>query len=571
MDARPWHSRYDPGVPSSVQTEPRILPDLLRDAAARFGERDALRFLGARVRYAELDAAASRFAGSLGALGLPRGARVAIQLPNLPQTAIAFLGTLRAGDVAVMTNPLAMPPEIEQQWADAGCEAAVVADFLWPKLAPLRGRLPVREWIVASIPEYLTFPRKQIAPLKLRRAKPPLTADVPREPGVRRFRALVDRSPAAGPVEPPGLDDLAALQFTGGTTGASKGAMLTHGNFAHQAQQLVAWMPELVPGNEVFLGALPFFHVFGLTVGLILPIALGATIVVEPNPRDIGRLIGAVNRHRVSIFPIVPAMVHAIARHPRARKLEVGSLKLCVSGSAPLPEETLRRFEEITGGRVVEGYGLTEASPVTHVNPTRGRRKVNHIGMPLPDTDCRVVSTEDGASDVPAGAEGELLLRGPQVMKGYWNRPQETAEALRDGWLHTGDLAAMDAEGYFRIVGRKKDMIVVGGFKVYPDEVDRTLAEHRDVMESATIGLPDDRRGEIVKSFVVLREGVSLDPETLRAFCRERLAAYKIPREIEIRASLPKSSVLKVLRRELVEEELRKRRQVADAGGRPDR
>jgi long-chain acyl-CoA synthetase len=298
--------------------------------------------------------------------------------------------------------------------------------------------------------------------------------------------------------------------------------------------------------------------VFGLTVGLMLPVALGATMIVEANPRDIGRLIAAV-RQGVTVFPIVPALAHAIAGDPRAARLETRSLKLCVSGSAPLPEQTLVRFEQATGARIVEGYGLTEASPVTHVNPTQGVRKINTIGMPLPETDCRLVSAEDGASPVPLGTEGELLVRGPQVMRGYWKRPDETAEAIRDGWLHTGDLASVDEDGYFRIVGRKKDMIVVGGFKVYPDEVDRTLVEHEDVVEAATIGVPDERRGETVKSFVVLRAGAAFDAEALKAFCRERLAAYKVPREVDARESLPKSSVLKILRRELLEEELRRR------------
>lgn len=564
MEPRPWHRHYDPGVPPSIDAEPVSVPELLRRTAQRFGRHDALRFRNARLTWTELDLAVDRFAAALVGLGVTRGTRVAIQLPNLPQTIIAFLGTLRARGVAVMTNPLAMPPEIERQWTDAGCEVGIVADFLWEKIAPLQPRLPVREWIVASIPEYLPFPVRQIAPFMLRRATPPLVADVPRAANVHRFRAFLDEGPAsangasrAAPL--PALDDLAALQYTGGTTGVSKGAALTHGNFAAQAQQLAAWMPELVPGEEVFLAALPFFHVFGLTVALILPVGLGATMIVEPNPREVSRLIDAVNRHHVTIFPIVPALVHSIASHDHAGRLQVRSIKLCVSGSAPLAEDTLRRFEEMTGGRIVEGYGLTEASPVTHVNPSRGPRKINHIGLPLPDTDCRIVSMDDGRTEMPVGVEGELLIRGPQVMRGYWNRPEETGGALRDGWLHTGDLAIVDAEGYFRIVGRKKDMIVVGGYKVYPDEVDRALAEHPDVVESATIGVPDERRGEIVKSFVVLRGGATTTVDTLRVFCRERLAAYKIPREIELREALPKSSVLKILRRELLDEEMRRR------------
>jgi long-chain acyl-CoA synthetase len=286
---------------------------------------------------------------------------------------------------------------------------------------------------------------------------------------------------------------------------------------------------------------------------------VGASMVLVPNPRETKRMIESINRFHVTIFPIVPAMVVGINRDPHARRLNVKSLKMCVSGSAPLAGDTLQAFEKLTGGRIVEGYGLTEASPVTHVNPNDGKRKIGHIGLPLPDTDCRIVSADDGESDVPAGEPGELLLRGPQVMRGYWNRPDETAQTLQDGWLRTGDLATVDEEGYFRIVGRKKEMIVAGGYNIYPDEVDGVLMEHPDVVECATIGVPCERRGETVKSFVVLRTPGSVDAEALQAFCRERLAAYKIPREIEFRDGLPKSSVLKILRRELVEEEKRKR------------
>jgi long-chain acyl-CoA synthetase len=274
-------------------------------------------------------------------------------------------------------------------------------------------------------------------------------------------------------------------------------------------------------------------------------------------------MIDSINRRRVSVFPIVPAMVNGINAHPRARRLDVSTLKLCVSGSAPLPGDTLRQFERITGGHIVEGYGLTEASPVTHVNPCEGRRKDGHIGLPLPDTDCRIVSADDAKTEVAVGEPGELLIRGPQVMKGYWNAPADTAAALRDGWLYTGDLATVDDEGYFRIVGRKKEMILAGGYNIYPDEVDRVLMEHPDIVECATIGVPDPRRGETVKSFVVLRPGSRTTDEQVVAFCRERLAAYKVPREIEFRDDLPKSSVLKILRKDLRAEELKKR---ADAG-----
>jgi long-chain acyl-CoA synthetase len=309
----------------------------------------------------------------------------------------------------------------------------------------------------------------------------------------------------------------------------------------------------------VFLSALPFFHVFGLTVAMSLPVRVASEMVLLPNPRDIARLIDCINKHHVTIFPVVPAMVHGINHHPKAKTLEVKTLKMCVSGSAPMPEDTLRHFEKLTGGRIVEGYGLTEASPVTHVNPNRGKRKVNTIGLPIPDTDCRIqpLATEADADTKAEGdGSGELLIRGPQVMQGYWNRPDETADTLKDGWLHTGDLAVMDDEGYFRIVGRAKEIIICSGYKVYPDEVDRALIEHPDILESATIGIPDEKRGESVKSFVVLRPGAKVSERELRDFCRDKLAAFKIPRQVAFRKELPKSAALKILRRQLLEEEL---------------
>jgi long-chain acyl-CoA synthetase len=576
MEPRIWHRAYDDAVPAGLTLEDRTLPEFLRDSARRFPDAIAIRFMNGTLRYAELDAQVDRFAAALIRFGAEHGDRVAIQLPNLPQAVIAFFGTLRAGAVAVMTNPLYTPREIIHQWTDADCRIAVTTDFLFAdRIDAIRADVPVREWIVASIPEYLRFPLNLLAPLKLRRAH--LMADVPDEPNVHRFRELMagpataaaggrERRDAlaavvgdAGSAPAARGTDLAALQYTGGTTGVSKGAMLTHANLSAQVQQLRAWLPSIEPGKEVFLCALPFFHVFGLSVAMNLPVVSAAAMVLLPNPREVRRMIDSINRYRVTVFPVVPAMVNGINAHPRAGRLDVTSLKICVSGSAPLAGDTLRRFEEISGGRIIEGYGLTEASPVTHVNPAAGRRKEGHIGLPLPDTDCRIVSVDDDVSEVPAGEAGELVIRGPQVMAGYWNRPDETENALRDGWLYTGDLATVDAEGYFRIVGRKKEMIVAGGYNVYPDEVDRVLMEHDDILECATIGVPDERRGETVKSFVVLRPGRSVTPKQIEAFCRERMAAYKIPREIEFRRDLPKSSVLKILRKDLREEELRRR------------
>jgi long-chain acyl-CoA synthetase len=352
------------------------------------------------------------------------------------------------------------------------------------------------------------------------------------------------------------MDDLAVLQYTGGTTGVSKAAVLTHRNLGYNVQQCRAWMTTLNEGNDVILAALPYFHIFGLTVCMNLCVWLGANIVVMPNPRDIPALIKATAKHRVTLFPGVPAMFHNINVHPAAAKADMSSVKGIFSGSAPLPVDTMKRFEALTGGIIIEAFGLTETSPGTHVNPMFGARKPGTVGLPISDTDSRIVDMDDGVTEKGVGEEGELIIKGPQVMQGYWNRPDETALVLKDGWLYTGDLAVADEQGYVSIVGRKKDMIVCGGYNVYPDEVDRVLTDHDDVLEAATIGIPDPRRGETVKSFVVRRPGSALDEDGVVAWCKELLAAYKVPKLVEFRDELPKSAMLKLLRRELRDQEI---------------
>jgi long-chain acyl-CoA synthetase len=436
----------------------------------------------------------------------------------------------------------------------------VLADYVYDqKVRELRSSLSVRHYVVASIPEYLGFPLKLLAPLKLRRSSPPLVAKVQYGPEVHSFRRLVRSTPPEVPAADVALEDLAVLQYTGGTTGVSKGAMLTHQNLSFNAQQVRAWFAGLRQGEEVLLVALPLFHVFGLTVAMNFSVLTATKMVLQADPRDVARLVRNIERQGVTIFPAVPAMFNAINHYRGIDSADLSSVTACFSGSAPLPLDVLQRFEELTGSVIVEGFGMTETSPVTHVNPLGGKRKVGTIGVPVPDTDARLVDVETGDAEVSPGSEGELVVRGPQVMRGYWGREEATAEAIRDGWMHTGDLAVQDEDGYFRIVGRKKDMILCGGYNVYPDEVDDVLMAHEAILEAATIGVPDERRGELVKSFVVLKAGAKLTAEEVETHCRANLAAYKIPREVEFLDELPKSSVLKVLRRELRERELQKR------------
>ena len=560
MEPRVWHRSYDPGVPPSLAYDPLTLPQFLEQAAARHGDAPAILFHNCRLTYRELKDAVDRLATALAGLGVGPGTRVAIQLPNIPQVVIAYYAALQIGAPAVLTNPLYVPREIEYQWKDSDCRVAIVADFIFEaKIRGIRERLPVEHYIVASIPEYLRFPLNVLARLKLQRAKPPAIARVSRGHGVHFFKELVEATQPNPPQPTIRLDDVATLQYTGGTTGPSKGAVLTHRNLSCNVQQMRAWFPSLAPGKEVVLTALPIFHSFGMTVCMNLSVGIAGAMALVPNPRDIPAVMQTIAKHRATLFPAVPAMYAAIINHPKVKSFDLSSVKRCVSGAAPLPVDTMRRFEELTGAIISEGFGLSETSPVTHSNPLMGRRKPGSIGVPLPDTDAKVVDIETGTQLVPPGETGELALAGPQVMAGYWNKPEETAGMIRDGWLYTGDLARVDEDGYHYIVGRKKDMILCGGFNVYPDEVDRILAGHAAVVEAATIGIPDERRGETVKSFVVLKAGQRATPEELIAYCRENLAPFKVPREIEFRPELPKSTVLKILRRELRDQELKKR------------
>lgn len=567
MDPRPWHRHYDEGVPREIPFRNVTVVDFLAESAAKYPDQPALIFLNARLSYREFKDQVDRFATALAKLGVTPGTRVAIQIPNTPQTVIAYCATLALGAVAVPTNPLYTTREIEHQWGDAGCSVAVVADFIYDsRIKDVRKLLQIEHFVIASIPEYLRFPLNLLAPLKLKRAKPPLMASVEPGPGIHFFRKLIQTTEPRPPTVQLDLDEIATLLYTGGTTGVSKGAMLTHRNLSFNVQQLLAWTPSLMsPGHEVMLTALPLFHSYGLTVAMNLGMALGASLVLLPNPRDIPAVVNHIVKHRVTLAPAVPAMFNAINQHSGIEKLDLSSVKICNSGSAPLPVEVLERFEQLTGGKITEGFGLTETSPVTHSNPIFGTRKIGSIGVPLSSTDAKIVDMEDGTTELPTGKEGELILRGPQVMQGYWNKADETEQTLRNGWLYTGDLAIMDEDGFFFIVGRKKDMILCSGYNVYPDEIDRVLMAHPAILEAATIGVPDEKRGETVKSFVVLAPGEQLSADDVIDYCRENLAAYKAPRIVTFRSELPKSSVLKILRRELRDEELRKLGKTAEA------
>jgi|FaiFalDrversion3_1042247.scaffolds.fasta_scaffold00124_3 long-chain acyl-CoA synthetase len=546
---RPWVRFYDPGVPATLEYPELSLGELLREAARKYGERPALVFFGRRVSFRELDALTDRFAAGLQRLGVQKGTPVSLHLPNCPQFVIAYYGVLKAGGVVVPHNPLYTEREIAHQLQDSGAEVAIALSLTYPRVAAAARGSRVREIVYTGIHEYMPWLLRRLYPLKARRAGQ--WVEVRKGPGVRPFGELL-RDGALRPVEV-GPDDPAVYLYTGGTTGVPKAAILTHRNLVCNCLQTAAWNSDFRPGQERALAVIPFFHSYGMTAVMNYGIWSGVTVILIPR-WDLKMVLEAIRKYRPTMFHGVPTMYMALLNHPGLSRGDLRSVRVCISGAMALPQEVQRRWEEATGGKLVEGYGLTEASPVTHCTPILGHRRPGSIGVPLPDTDARVVDPESGA-DLPPGEVGELVVRGPQVMRGYLNRPEETAVALREGWLFTGDMAWRDPDGFFYIVDRKKEMINVGGLKVYPREVEEVLYRHPAVQEAAAIPAPDPERGEVVKAFVVLRPGMQVSPEELIAHCRRELAPHKVPRRVEFRSELPKSLIGKVLRRVLAEEE----------------
>jgi long-chain acyl-CoA synthetase len=559
----PWLDSYPPGVPEHVDVPAANLAALLDDAARDFPHAPALHFEGRTTSYAQLADQAWRLATALAGLGVGKGTRVGLILPNCPQAVIALFATLRLGATVVQNNPLYTERELAHQLGDAGVEVVVCLDLVYQKVKALRGQTAIREVIVTSVLDELPAIKRALAPYT-KRGKAAGVA-IGRDEPVRRWREVLGSATARLPEAAVDPDrDLALLQYTGGTTGISKGVMLSHANLRANVEQVRAWFPDADPGREVMMAALPFFHVYGLTVCLLLGVRLGAALVLQPR-FNLDGVLAAIDRFRPTLFPGVPTMYVAINNAVEKGGHDLSSIKACLSGAAPLPMEVAERFERFSGGRLVEGYGLSESSPVAIANPIYGKRKAGTIGMPLPDTVARVADPADPARTLPVGEAGELAIAGPQVMLGYWNRPEETAEVLRDGWLLTGDMAVMDEEGYFAIVDRKKDLIIAGGYNVYPREVEEVLSEHPKILEVAVSGVPDAYRGEIVKAFVVLRTGEQATTEEIREFAKARLAAYKVPRAVAFRDELPKTLIGKVLRRALVEEERAKAKAEAEA------
>jgi long-chain acyl-CoA synthetase len=547
-EARSWTRYYPPGVPRNVEIPNLLLPQFIERSVRRWGTRDALVFYGAKWTYERFWQQSERFAAALARDGVRPGDRVALYLPNCPAYPIAFFGALRAGAIVVQVSPLYLGQDLSHLLADAAPKALVTLEFLYPNYSKVRDYARIPKVYVARLRElYPWYLRIGVNPV-LRRQR--LSTAFPTDEEVVAWRQVM-RTP--GRIEPQHADPAttpAVFQYTGGTTGRPKAAVLSHRNLVANVVQSDSWNVTRRPGEEVTVAVIPCFHIYGLTIALLMGLFEGGTIVLQVRP-DLHELLRLIDRYRPTQLPGVPTLYRGLIDRPDLAKYRLRSIRYCLSGSAPLPVDVARRFEALTGAKLIEGYGLSESSPATHANPVEGERRAGSIGIPLPDTDQRVVALDDPGRVLGPDEAGELEVRGPQVMLEYYRQPEETAGVLRDGWLRTGDVARIDADGFAYILDRKKDLVNVGGMKVYPREVEEVLLQHPAIADAAAIGVPDVELGEVVKAFVVLRPAQTVGAEELIAFVRERIAHYKAPRAIEFRESLPRSGIQKVLRREL--------------------
>ena len=571
---RPWLDSYPPDVPPSLAPFPeRPVWSLLEESARRYPDAPAVAFpvapMAKGLTYRQLQEEAERFAKALVSLGVRKGDRVGLVLPNSPQYVVAFYALQRLGAVPVGNNPLYTQREMTHQLTDAGIETLIVLDLLYPLIGKIRDEVGLKQVIVTEVGDYLGFPINKLSRVKQKKEAqkeghpwPP----VPEGHEVLRWSDLMRNASGDLPrLEVDPKEDVAVLVYTGGTTGLSKGAMLTHYNMVSNALQTGAWFTDVKEGEEGIMAVLPFFHSYGL--GAVMTVAIHRAMKLICLPRfELETVLKAIDKEKATLFPGVPRIYIAINESQETKSYDLSSIRACFSGAAPLPVAVAEKFRDITGGRLVEGYGLTETSPVTHINPIYGKAKFGTIGLPIPDTDCKIVDLDDPEKEVPAGQEGELCIAGPQIMKGYWNKPDETRDMVRthsDGirWLHTGDIAKVDEEGYFQIVDRKKDMIIVSGFNVYPTDVEQVMYRHPKVEQVCVVGVPDQRTGEAVKAFVVLKEGERSSEQEILDWARDEkhgLTGYRAPKKVEFREELPTTMVGKVLRRVLLEEEKQK-------------
>ncbi|MGM0827754.1 MAG: long-chain-fatty-acid--CoA ligase [Bacillota bacterium] len=531
MTTKSWLSHYPETFETEIPAVDFSIPEMLRHTVSSFPAHPSISFYQKRITYGELQGAVSMLASSLQHIGVRKGDRVAIMLPNCPQYVISYYGILTSGGIVTQVNPMSVERELIHLLNDSGAETIVVLDRFYPMVHSIQKETKVKRIIVVSFQgEYQLVP-------------PDYDFD--------EFLMVGDGEVSQVSINPE--EDVAVLQYTGGTTGASKGVMLTHKNIlSNVIQSQLFFKDSIETGKERSLSVIPFFHVFGMNSCMNFAVYSANEMILLPR-FELSEVLTTIKNEQPTLFPGVPTMYMAITNHPQAEEYGIDSIKICNSGSAPMPVELLNQFEKKTGAKILEGYGLSEASPTTHCNPAFAERKPGTVGIGFPSTDYKVVDLATGTMEVPLGDVGELIIKGPQVMKGYWNLPEETAHALRDGWLYTGDIARMDEEGYISIVDRKKDLIIASGYNVYPREVEEIIYEHPSVQEAVVIGVPDSYRGETVKAVIVLKSGEQATEKELVHFCEENMSSFKVPKIIEFREELPKTSVGKILRRALRE------------------
>jgi long-chain acyl-CoA synthetase len=556
---RIWHKNYPAGVPAQIDFESLSMPEALTRSAKRFPDMTALIYMGKKISYAALDSLVNRFAKALTAIGVKKGDTVAMLLPNIPQVVIANYAAWRIGAVASQNNPLYTERELTYQLDDADASVLVTLDLLLPRVLKVKPETKVKHIITCHINDYLPFPKKQLFPY----VKKQMYRKVEPLPGISQFMDLMARYDDTPVHSEAYWDEVGTLIYTGGTTGISKGVMLTHANMSCNVQQLKSWFHDLQEGDgSSMLAIFPFFHSAGFTGIQNFTVWGGWTDILVPRPEP-AAIIEQLKKFRPTFVPGVPTIFIGLLNNPAFRRLDLSFIKGFVAGAAPLSVETINELKGLTGGDLINVYGLTEISPMGTISPWKGDIKPGTVGVPIPSTDLKIVDVETGTSEMKLGESGEVCFKGPQVMKGYYRKPEETRIVLKDGGLFTGDIGFLDEDGYLTIVDRKKDMIVASGFNIFPQEIDEILFSHPKVLEACTIGIPDAYRGEAPKSFVVSKPSEQLTKEEITAFCKERLAAYKVPKDIEFMTELPKSAVGKILRKELREMDKKKRQGAA--------
>lgn len=553
MEEKFWYKSYVSNVKKTLDYEKVTISQALTRTAHRFPENVALNYMGKKISYRELEELVNRFARALLDLGIHPGDKVAVCLPNIPQVIISNLAIFRIGAVTVQVNPLYTERELAYQLNDSEAKLVITLTLLIPRMQKVKPNTQLEKIIGCHINTYLPFPKKQLFPF----IKKDMYRKVEPSEDILVFNDLIDIF-ASEPIDDMSRwDELAALLYTGGTTGISKGVMLSHANLSCNVQQFIAWFPDLKLGEEKLVGNFPVFHIAGFTAIQNLIIWQGWENIMVPRPEpEIN--IEIIKKYKPTFLPSVPTIFVGLLAHPEFRRLDLSCLKGFFSGAAPLASETIRDLKELSGRTLCEVYGLTESAPIATVTPWGGTIKPGTVGIPVPDTDIKIMDVENPDKELEIGEIGEIAIKGPQIMMGYYKKPEETAEVLIDGWLYTGDIGKFDLDGYLTIVDRKKDMIIASGYNIYPVEIDDVLFDHPKILEACAIGVPDEYRGETVKAFIVVKEGETLTEEEVIGYCRQKLAAYKVPKIVEFMDELPKSAVGKILRRELREMELKR-------------